>query len=119
MYDTDNCYDNSTNYRFTPTTAGKYFIYSQLFFDTTAGNMRQVMSKIYKNGGELVFTNVNFDNNNGEGAAVTQSAVVDLNGSSDYIEIFGNPDTVDNGTAGVDGGASERFSLFGAYKLIT
>ena len=22
VYDTDNCYDNSTNYRFTPTTAG-------------------------------------------------------------------------------------------------
>jgi hypothetical protein len=119
VYDTDNCYDNSTNYRFTPTTAGKYFIYSQLYLDSTAGNMRQVTSKIYKNGGELVFTNVNFDNNYGEGAAVTQSAVVDLNGSSDYIEIFGNPDTVDNGTAGVNGGASERFSLFGAYRIIT
>ncbi len=118
VYDTDNCYDNSSNYRFTPTTAGKYFIYSQLYLDSTAGNMRQVTSKIYKNGGELVFTNVNFDNNYGEGAAVTQSAVVDLNGSSDYIEIFGNPDTVDNGTAEVNGGASERFSLFGAYKLI-
>ena len=23
-FDTDGCYDNSTNYRFTPTTAGKY-----------------------------------------------------------------------------------------------
>ena len=118
VYDTDNCYDNSTNYRFTPTVAGKYFIYSQLFFDTTAGNMRQVMSKIYKNGGELVFTNVNFDDQNGEGAAVTQSAVVVLNGSSDYIEIFGNPDTVDNAAATVNGGSSERFSLFGAYRII-
>ena len=28
IYDTDNCYDNSTNYRFTPTTAGKYFVYA-------------------------------------------------------------------------------------------
>ena len=24
VFDTDNCYDNSTNYRFTPTVAGKY-----------------------------------------------------------------------------------------------
>ncbi len=28
--DTDNCYDNSTNYRFTPTVAGKYYVYSTL-----------------------------------------------------------------------------------------
>jgi hypothetical protein len=25
VFDTDSCYDNSGNYRFTPTTAGKYF----------------------------------------------------------------------------------------------
>ena len=30
LYDTDNFYDNSTNYRFTPTTAGKYMVYSGL-----------------------------------------------------------------------------------------
>jgi len=30
VFDTDNCYDNSTNYRFTPTTAGKYFVYGVL-----------------------------------------------------------------------------------------
>jgi len=28
-FDIDNCYDNSTNYRFTPTTAGKYWCYGQ------------------------------------------------------------------------------------------
>ncbi len=27
LYDSGGMYDNSTNYRFTPTTAGKYFIY--------------------------------------------------------------------------------------------
>ena len=27
VFDTDNCYDNSTNYRFTPNVAGKYFFY--------------------------------------------------------------------------------------------
>ncbi len=27
IFDTDNMYDNSSNYRFTPTIAGKYYIY--------------------------------------------------------------------------------------------
>ena len=27
LFDTNSCYDNATNYRFTPTTAGKYFVY--------------------------------------------------------------------------------------------
>ena len=40
VYDTDNCYDNSTNYRFTPTTAGKYFVYGNIigFANTTTVN---------------------------------------------------------------------------------
>ena len=35
VYDTDGCYDNSTNYRFTPTTAGKYVVYGQMRVDTS------------------------------------------------------------------------------------
>ena len=27
IYVTDGCYDNSSNYRFTPTSSGKYFVY--------------------------------------------------------------------------------------------
>ncbi len=27
LYDTDNAYDNSSNYRFTPQTAGKYYFF--------------------------------------------------------------------------------------------
>jgi hypothetical protein len=28
-FDTDNNYDHSTNYRFTPTTSGKYYVYGK------------------------------------------------------------------------------------------
>ena len=52
VYDTNNCYDNSSNYRFTPTTAGKYFVYSYVLMDTSAGNMRQISTRIYKNGNQ-------------------------------------------------------------------
>ena len=121
VYDTDNCYDNSTNYRFTPTVAGKYFVYSYVLMDSTAGNMRQISTRIYKNGnqGGGTFANINFDNNNGEGGAQFNHSVIDFNGSSDYVEIFANPDTVDNGTAGVTGDSGERFTVFGAYRILT
>jgi len=121
VYDTDNCYDNSTNYRFTPTVAGKYYVYSYVAMDSTAGNMRQISTRIYKNGsqGGGTFANINFDDGNGEGGAQFNHSVIDFNGSSDYVEIFANPDTVDNGTAGVNGDSGERLTVFGAYKLIT
>jgi hypothetical protein len=36
-FDTDSCYDNTTNYRFTPTTAGKYFCYGAVSLGTVSG----------------------------------------------------------------------------------
>ena len=38
LFDTDSAYDNSTNYRFTPGVAGKYFIYSSIQNETGANN---------------------------------------------------------------------------------
>jgi len=120
VYDTNNCYDNSSNYRFTPTTAGKYFVYSYVLMDTSAGNMRQISTRIYKNGnqGGGTFANINFDNTNGEGGAQFNHSVIDFNGSSDYVEIFANPDTVDNAAASVEGDSGERYTVFGAYRII-
>jgi len=34
LYDTDNAFDNSTNYRFTPQVAGKYFFHASSRYDT-------------------------------------------------------------------------------------
>ena len=33
VFDTDSCYDNSTNYRFTPGVVGKYYIFTQVCLD--------------------------------------------------------------------------------------
>ena len=41
ILDSDSNYDNATNYRFTPTTAGKYFVYLQLQLNATATNSIQ------------------------------------------------------------------------------
>ena len=48
-FDTNSCYDNSTNYRFTPTVAGKYFCYMSYSYNIVAGNVGLV-AEIKKNG---------------------------------------------------------------------
>ena len=116
-YDTDNCYDNSTNYRFTPTTAGKYYVYSRLQLDSQASsNFDMGFTKIYKNGARIAQSQMNMGNNNPENVMVTCFTIVDMNGSSDYLEIFGYcQDT--SGTPTIRG-ASYSWSCFGAYRII-
>ncbi len=119
ILDTDSCYDNSTNYRFTPNVAGKYFVYASVMFDDDAGDVRQIIIEIHKNGSVLKRANLNFDESSteeGEGGSVIINTVVDMNGSSDYLELFGEVDTNDGGICKAKG--TERRSGFGAFKLI-
>jgi len=122
VFDTDGCYDNSTNYRFTPTTAGKYFVYARAAVDEAAGNTRNAITMIYKNGSEIARSFVNFhsgDTTDGEGASPTVTAVIDMNGSSDYIELYGVCDTVNGSDSKFQGATGSRYTNFGAYKIIT
>ncbi len=118
VFDTDNCYDNSTNYRFTPTVAGKYFVYSRLQLDSQAGsNFDQGFNRIYKNGSVYSQTQMNMGNSLPENIMLNCHATIDMNGSSDYIEIFAYLNDT-SGTPTVRG-TSYPWSIFGAYKLIT
>ena len=47
VLDTDGCYDNSSNYRFTPTTAGKYVVYAGLVGGTDGYRIYTVRPKIF------------------------------------------------------------------------
>ena len=118
LLDTDSCYDNSTNYRFTPNKAGKYFVFASVLFDDGAGELRQAIIEIHKNGSVLKRANLNFDESSsaeGEGGSVIINTIVDMNGSSDYIELFGEVDTNDGGSCNAQG--TERRSGFGAYRI--
>ena len=55
LFDTDSCFDNSTNMRFTPTAAGKYLLTGHISFDGSNGGS-YVLCSIYKNGSQ-VFSN--------------------------------------------------------------
>jgi hypothetical protein len=83
-------FDTNSNFasnRFTPTTAGYYQINSIVRFNTTT-NLTNVTNSIYKNGTEYKRTQLN-------GVTFTaalclgNSCVVYLNGSTDYIELYG------------------------------
>ena len=115
-FDTDNCYDNSTNYRFTPTTAGKYFVYAQVNCSSSVGeDIHGATGLIKKNGSEIVRNGV--DPHNGSKSNQTYNyvaTVVDMNGSTDYLEVFGQIDT-STGTPSFGDGTNQTY--FGAYRL--
>jgi len=88
VFDTDNCYDSSTNYRFTPNKAGYYQINATC--NVSAGNLTVFRLYIYKNGSYYLGGNDLQKNNDGYAGALV-SAVMYFNGSLDYIEIYASP----------------------------
>jgi len=116
VFDTDNCYDNSTNYRFTPTISGKYWVYGKVACDTTANSgMSQMMALIYKNGSVYSHSIYNYATNFGREGTPYIGTVLELNGTTDYVELFGQND-VSSGTPTFNG-SSSKFTIFGAYRL--
>ena len=116
-FDTDNLYDNSTNYRFTPNVSGKYFVYSDLNCDTQQTNsFRQGTVWIYKNGAAVKQTELLFNTNFARRCNVGVSGIVEMNGSSDYLEIFVN---VVNGIGSLAqlNHQSGLTNYFGAYRI--
>jgi hypothetical protein len=49
-WDTDNTYDNSSNYRFTPAVAGKYWLYATAKIDSSGNFPHDAYLSFYKNG---------------------------------------------------------------------
>lgn len=85
-YDTASAYDNATNYRFTPQVAGYYQVNGAIYFNGTG--LTNLAIQIYKNGsghknGSGVAQTANTD------GSISVSALVYLNGSTDYVELYG------------------------------
>ncbi len=81
-FDTASCFDNSTNYRFTPNVAGYYQINGQI---VSGGSViTRILVGIYKNG---VINKWGVDLASGGRANV--SSIIYLNGTTDYVELYG------------------------------
>jgi len=115
IFDTDSCYDPTTNYRFTPNAAGKYFVYGMVSCDT-GGNSRLegASAHIYKNGSKILASDMNFNDNEGRFVTVLIHGAVDMNGSTDYLELYGLIG-YNLGTSVFDGG--NKRTNFGAYRI--
>ena len=82
-YDTDNCWDSTTNYRFTPNKAGYYQLNSTLIH--VGGQVMNIA--IYKNGAQAS-AGTSMDTSAGGNGSTVVSDIIYLNGSSDYVEIY-------------------------------
>lgn len=99
-FDTANSFDNATNYRFTPNIAGYYQVNGVINFSANATGFRFI--HIYKNGSAFkagqntVSGSVNF-------TQINVSALIYLNGSTDYIEMYANQNSGSNLTTSGNG----------------
>ena len=85
IFDTDNKYDNSTNYRFTPGVAGKYFLSLASSFQNFQSD--EIMSvTISKNGSGISSFNNISGNYSDDFTAYT--SVIDEANTTDYYEAF-------------------------------
>lgn len=121
--DTNNSYDNSTNYRWTCPSgqAGKYFIFSNLFLDSDGtGQFEYGWLQFRKNGSAFADSFIDCRDNNGTKFTVSHSFINDV-AVGDYYEVFayisdtsGNPRVMGGGAGSND----EATSNFGGFKII-
>jgi hypothetical protein len=109
LYDTNSNFASS---RFTPTVAGKYFIYGNIHLDASS-YPSHFETSIYKNV-SIIATNFTGTNSASYGNNLVQTTV-DMNGSSDYVELYGK--IIQASTCTFLGGVQNKF--FGGYKILT
>lgn len=105
-FDTNSTYDTTAS-RHTPTVAGKYLYTVSVLWQGTTGHIPQI--KLCKNGsttaGNFKYMSHRFTASATNYTAVF-SAMFDMNGSTDYMEVYGINDTAGNVTVGNDQGAT-------------
>ena len=107
-FDTDNAYDNSTNYRFTVPTGkgGKYFF---SFVVTMNNAYTRVITRLYKNG-SVYFRGNTVDNDAG---TMATPFLIELN-AGDYIEAYVNQNY--NGQ-NISGSSGINQSYFNGFRI--
>ena len=83
-WDTANCYDNATNYRFTPNVAGYYQVNAAVSY-TGAGATGECIVLVRKNGSDYAYGT---DLISTATYISILSSLIYMNGSTDYIELY-------------------------------
>ena len=112
-FDTDGMFNTST-YTWTPTVAGKYFVYcTALVKSDDISQMNRMILNIIQNG-STNYTEAEFrpQGNAGSTYSPTINAVIDFNGSSDNVKMQIFADVTTSSPAVQASG-----SLFGAFRI--
>jgi hypothetical protein len=112
IYDTDNTFDSSTNYRFTPAVAGKYVLGTGLTLSSMEAD-EKVQLQIKKNGSRLDYDPIQRSfstNSGGETISVENNLIAEAN-TTDYFEVW---------IYHTEGGSRDigQYTYFHGYKLI-
>ena len=120
VFDVGSAYDSTTNYRFTPQTARKYFIYGNIRGNANGDTrLRNMYAALYINGSLYRESRINFNGERIRETSVFVSAMYSFNGSSDYVELYGAVDDASGSNQGYfTGDSTEKTTNFGAYKII-
>jgi hypothetical protein len=86
-FDTNSCYDSTTNYRFTPTIAGYYQVTIQAYYNTNGNQPTSFYNLIYKNG-SAVKTNYFYVSSTTILGQAPLTALIYCNGTTDYLEFY-------------------------------
>jgi hypothetical protein len=104
-FDTASCFDNTTNYRYTPNVAGYYMIIAEASHDWGGAAGTAINTMIYKNGSN--YQSVSNRGNTGAGpyGGLQVSSLIYMNGTTDYVEVYvwsnnGSPNLNPNNTGG-------------------
>ena len=100
FFDTASAYDNATNYRFTPLVAGYYQIIGAVA-DVSGGTTGGLRAHLYKNGAVYTYSNIPMTNT---GVISYCTTIMYLNGSTDYVELYGSQNS--GGALNIGGGAT-------------
>jgi len=85
-FDVGGYYDSTTNYRYTPQVAGKYLIYGRVYITYGSEATENMYIAIYKNG--TATQQFARSDDNSQYGSIQISSLVEMNGSSDYVEIY-------------------------------
>ena len=93
LADLDGLFDNSTNYRYTPQVAGWYWVNLNISINNGGGHSHLMTAYLYKNGSQYATfegggggSAASNYNRYGDNNSINMSSIIQLNGSSDYVE---------------------------------
>ena len=86
IYDSNNWFDSSTNYRFQPNVAGNYLCNTNIYISNAYHAGVNFAILFYKNGSEFLGSST--DHRYDELLSQNFSGIINLNGSTDYVEVY-------------------------------